>query len=210
MPHRPLHVSESFEGKSELGLYGDVIMELDWSAGEIIKALKDQGIYNNTIFIFTSDNGPDVGSAVPLRGRKASTWEGGQRVPGIIVWPDKIPGGIVCSDLASTLDLLPTMASITGSEIPEGLLLDGTDISETLFYPDSIRIADRPFFYFGRDGDLEAVRKDNWKLHISKRGVKDFIPALYNLDDDISEQNNQADKYPDIVNYLHSMINEFK
>ncbi len=210
MPHRPLHVSESFEGKSELGLYGDVIMELDWSAGEIIKALKDQGIYKNTIFIFTSDNGPDVGSAVPLRGRKASTWEGGQRVPGIIVWPDKIPGGIVCSDLASTLDLLPTLASITGSEIPEGLLLDGTDISETLFYPDSIRIADHPFFYYGRDGDLEAVRFDNWKLHISKRGVKDFIPALYNLDDDISEQNNQADKYPDIVNYLHSMIIEFK
>ncbi len=127
-----------------------------------------------------------------------------------IVWPDKIPGGIVCSDLASTLDLLPTLASITGSEIPEGLLLDGTDISETLFYPDSIRIANRPFFYYGRDGDLEAVRKDNWKLHISKRGVKDFLPALYNLDDDISEQNNQADRYPDIVDYLHSMIIEFK
>ena len=104
MPHLPLHASPAFRGKSELGLYGDVIMELDWSAGEIVKALKAEGIYENTIFIVTSDNGPRVGSAKPLRGLKAETWEGGQRVPGIISWPANISAGQINHEMISTLD----------------------------------------------------------------------------------------------------------
>jgi len=210
MPHRPLHVSEAYDGLSELGLFGDVIMELDWSAGELVKCLKEEGIYENTIFLFTSDNGPDVGSALPLRGKKASTWEGGQREPGILVWPSRIPGAIVCEDMITTLDLFPTFASICGGDIPDELKLDGLDISETLFNMGGVRIEKRPFFYYGRNGDLEAVRLDNYKLHVSKRGLKDFIPALYNLDNDISEQNNIASAYPDIVHMLQSKIDEFE
>ena len=117
MPHYPLHPSPAFKGKSDLGIYGDVIMELDWSAGEIVKTLKEEGIYENTIFIFTSDNGPAAGSALPLRGRKAQTWEGGQRVPGIISWPGTIPAGIVSDQFVSTMDLFPTLAKISGSKI---------------------------------------------------------------------------------------------
>lgn len=141
MPHVPLHASPKFEGKSELGLYGDVIMELDWSAGEIIKTLKEEGIYDNTIIIFTSDNGPHLGSAKPLRGTKTHTWDGGQRVPGIITWPGKIPSGQESNQFVSTLDLFPTLAKIAGANIPHDLIMDGMDISEFLLAPEKNNFA---------------------------------------------------------------------
>ena len=209
MPHLPLHVSEAFNGISEKGLYGDVISELDWSAGEIIKTLKEEEIYENTLFIFTSDNGPRAGSAFPLRGMKATTWEGGQRVPGIIAWPARIPGGSVSSEFVSTLDLMPTIASITGLEIPDEHISDGIDISEHILNPAVELLPERPFYYFGRDGDIEAVRLGDWKFHISKRGIENFEPALYNLREDISESVNIAEDNPDVVNKLRSLIETF-
>lgn len=215
MPHLPLHASPAFKGKSELGLYGDVIMELDWSAGEIIKALKEEGIFENTIFIFTSDNGPRVGSALPLRGKKAETWEGGQRVPGIISWPVKIPAGQVNHTMVSTLDLFPTLANLSGAEIPEGLVMDGLDISDLLTGTDSTQLPDRPFFYYARNGKPEAVRLGKWKLHISKtigwneQQLGSFEPALYDLTNDIAEQTNLAKEHPALVKELTQLITAF-
>lgn len=215
MPHLPLHASPDFKGKSELGLYGDVIMELDWSAGEIINTLKEEGIFENTIFIFTSDNGPRVGSALPLRGKKAETWEGGQRVPGIISWPAKIPKGQVNSDMVSTMDLFPTLATISGAKIPEGLVLDGLDLGELLTQPEDHSLPERPFFFYARNGKPEAVRLGKWKLHISKtigwnaKQQGSFEPALYDLSTDVAEQINLAKEHPDLVKELTRLITTF-
>lgn len=215
MPHKPLHASPEFKGKSELGLYGDVIMELDWSAGEIVRTLKEEGIYENTIIIFTSDNGPAVGSAKPLRGKKAQTWEGGQRVPGIIVWPQKISPGIVSDQFVSTLDLFPTLAKISGAKIPEGLIIDGIDISQFLLSPETKKLQERPFYFYARNGEVEAVRLGKWKLHIEKSRGWDvnlngvFPVSLYNLELDITEKNNVANQFPNIVKKLTNMMKEF-
>ncbi|QCX38980.1 sulfatase [Aureibaculum algae] len=216
MPHTPLHASPAFIGKSEKGLYGDVIMELDWSVGEIVKTLKEQNIYDNTIFIFTSDNGPQMGSAKPLRGKKAETWDGGQRVPAIVVWPSKITKGVVSSDFTTTLDLFPTLAKIAGSKIPENLKLDGLDISDYLLHPEATKLPERPFYFYARNGEIEAVRMGKWKLHIQKsigwnlNKNGSFPVSLYNLDEDISEKNNVVDQFPEVVEQLTKMMKEIE
>ena len=215
MPHTPLYASPAFKGKSKNGLYGDVIMELDWSAGEIIKTLKEEGIYENTIFIFTSDNGPAKGSAKPLRGKKAQTWEGGQRVPGIITWPIKIPNGKVTDEFVSTLDLFPTLAKISNSKIPTGIKTDGIDISEFLLDPDAKTLAERPFYFYARNGELEAIRLGEWKLHLKKsigwneKSEGEFQVALYNLNLDIGEKDNVATHHPEIVTKLSELATAF-
>lgn len=215
MPHTPLYASPAFKGKSKNGLYGDVIMELDWSAGEIIKTLKEEGIYENTIFIFTSDNGPAKGSAKPLRGKKAQTWEGGQRVPGIITWPIKIPNGKVTDEFVSTLDLFPTLAKISNSKIPTGIKIDGIDISEFLLDPDAKTLAERPFYFYARNGELEAIRLGEWKLHLKKsigwneKSEGEFQAALYNLNLDIGEKDNVATHHPEIVTKLSELATAF-
>lgn len=214
MPHVPLFVSENFKGKSEKGLYGDVIMELDWSVGEIIKALKKQGKYENTIFIFTSDNGPQIGSAKPLRGKKAQTWDGGQRVPGIIAWPGKIPSGKTCGEMITTMDLLPTLMDIAKVE-EENVTFDGMNIFELLKKPESTKLPERPLYFYARNGKPEAVRLGKWKLHITKtigwnkKKDGEFPVSLYDMDDDLYERNNVAEQYPDIVKKLTSAISEF-
>ncbi|MDO6602826.1 sulfatase family protein [Arenibacter palladensis] len=216
MPHGPLHVSPRFRGASELGLYGDVIMELDWSVGEIINTLKEEGIYDNTILIYTSDNGPDIGSADPLRGKKGQTWEGGQRVPGIITWPNKIIKGRTNNQMVSTLDLFPTLAHITESKIPEDLMLDGLNISNLLFQLENEILPDRPFYYYARNGELESVRYGKWKLHkkksigwnFAKEGK--FPVSLYDLEIDKEEKNNLADQYPRIVKKITTFFNDVK
>mgnify|MGYP006285178939 CR=1 FL=1 len=215
MPHTPLHVSNAFNGESEKGLYGDVIMELDWSVGEIVKTLKEEGIYDNTIFVFTSDNGPAVGSAEPLRGEKAQTWEGGQRVPGIITWPGNIPSGVVSYAFISTLDLFPTLATMCGAHIPDSLTMDGIDLSRFLLAPQTIALPERPFYYFARNGRIEAIRYGKWKLHVEKsigwdaEKDGDFRDALYDLETDIAEQHNIAAQHPDIVAKLTRMVHDF-
>src|SRR5690606_21011319 len=125
--HVPLHVSEKFRGKSQQGLYGDVIMEIDWSVGQILKALKETDNDERTLVVFTTDNGPwlsygnHAGSAGILREGKGTTWEGGQRVPCIMRWPGHVPAETVCDELCTTMDLLPTFAALAGIEIPAGL-----------------------------------------------------------------------------------------
>ena len=214
MPHTPLFVSEKFEGKSQLGLYGDVIMELDWSMGQIVKALKEEGIFENTIIIFTSDNGPRIGSAKPLRGMKAETWEGGHRVPGIISWPNKIPKNKVVDDVLTTLDLFPTLLEVSGSDRMNEL--DGRDISDFLSNPLEENLEEQPLFFYGRNGEMEAVRFGKWKLHIAKsRGWNkkkdgEFLVALYDLDDDVSETTDVSKLHPEIVEKLKSSILEFE
>lgn len=215
MPHLPLFVSEAFEGKSELGIYGDVIMELDWSAGEIVKALKETGKYDNTIFVVTSDNGPRVGSAKPLRGKKGQTWDGGQRVPGIMVWPEEIDAGQTCREMVTTMDLFPTLAGILDAEIPTGHLFDGMDISKLLEKPASVQLPERPLYFYARNGKPEAVRMGKWKLHLDKSvgwNQKDngaFRVSLYNLDEDIAEQQDVSGQFPDVVEKLSASIRDF-
>lgn len=215
MPHTPLFASPAFEGKSKKGVYGDVIMELDWSAGEIIKALKEEGIYENTIFVFTSDNGPAKGSAKPLRGKKAQTWEGGQRVPGIITWPGTIPAGVVTDEFVSTLDLFPTFAQLASTSIPKEIKIDGMDISTFLKNPMEENLPERPFLFYARNGELEAIRLGKWKLHTKKSiGWNEnlaggFEISLYDLENDISEQTNIAEIHPEIVKKLTTIAHEY-
>jgi arylsulfatase A-like enzyme len=188
-------------------------MELDWSIGQIVDALKAAGVYENTLILFTSDNGPQKGSAAPLRGKKATTWEGGQRVPAIMSWPAKIPEKSIQREMVTSMDLLPTFASISNGNIPEGLLLDGIDISKVLFDRGGSKLPERPFYYYARNGELEAVRIGKWKLHMAKSigwpSDQTFETALYDLDADISEQKNIAHEHPEIVEELKDMMLKF-
>ena len=226
MPHVPLGVSGKFRGKSVKGLYGDVIMEIDWSVGEIMQALKKFRLDENTLVIFTSDNGPwlnfgnHAGSALPLREGKGAAWEGGVRVPCIMRWPGRIPEGIESRQIASTIDLLPTIASITGASLPKNPI-DGISILSVIEGKNEANPRETFFFYY--DGELQAVRLGEWKLHFPHRyrsyvGVepgKDGHPGpyatgttgleLYNLEMDIGERTSVADKHPDIVARLKEL-----
>lgn len=216
MPHLPLYVSEKFEGKSKLGLYGDVIMELDWSMGEIMKTLEAEGIADNTIIIFSSDNGPVLrvdGSAGPLRGQKAQTWEGGQRVPCIIRWPQTIPANSTTGTMATSMDLMPTLAQIIGYD--KEFETDGRNILPLLENP-SLTFEDFPFFYYARNGEIEAVRKGPWKLHVKKsigwslEKEGNFQPALYHLDKEIAEQQNLIEAHPEKVAELQNDLDQWE
>ena len=208
MPHIPLFASPAFKGKSAGGPYGDTIEEIDWSVGEVLQTLKTEGIDNNTIVIFTSDNGPwslsggRGGSAHPLRGHKFGTLEGGQRVPCVMRWPDRIPAGKTCSEIASTIDILPTMAHITDSELPKKKI-DGQNILSLMTAEPGAK-SPHDYFYYYRRGILEAARSGKWKLRIVKGK-----PFLYNLEEDISEKNSKADAFPEIVERLQNAMTEF-
>ncbi|MEN8118391.1 MAG: sulfatase, partial [Bacteroidota bacterium] len=201
MPHTPWHASEDFRGSSQRGLYGDIIQELDWSMGEIVNALKEEGIFENTIIIFTSDNGPvsrlkNGGSPGPLRGSKATTWEGGMRVPGIICWPAKIESGNICKQPLTTMDLLPTLTGLAGGDISELSGISGRDMQNILFEPEKETDEVFEMLYYGTNGEPEAIRQGDWKLHIAKSrgwtGEGEFPVSLYNLKDDIGEKYNIA------------------
>jgi len=217
MPHAPWHASDHFKGSSEKGLYGDVIQEIDWSVGELVKALKADDLYENTIIVFTSDNGPAThkpngGSATPLRGSKATTWEGGHRVPCIISWPKHFPKGKTCHQLSTVMDLLPTFVHLAGGQLPDDLEIDGYDMSELLFKPGEAVTPYKAFYYFARNGELEAVREGDWKLHVAKKGWDkkqgEFPVTLYNLKEDIGETNNVAEKFPEVVKRLKKLMEE--
>lgn len=210
MPHIPLYASKDFQGKSAGGLYGDVIEELDWSMGEILKTLKALNIDENTLVIFTSDNGPwnlkngHGGSALPLRGFKFQTYEGGMRVPMIARWPGRIPANTQCSEVAGTIDLLPTIAHITESKTPEANI-DGKNIWPLLSGKKRAKSPHRAYFYYYGD-KLQAIRSGDWKLR--KGSDKDDI-ELYNLRLDISESRNVAGDHPKIVKKLMQMKDDF-
>jgi len=215
MPHIPLGVSEEFRGKSERGLYGDVIMELDWSVGQILKTLKELGLDERTLVIFTSDNGPwlskgkNGGSAKPLRDGKFSTYEGGMREPCIMRWPGRIPAGMVCSEIATTMDFLPTLARLAGAELPKDRIIDGKDIYALMTKPGAKTPYEAFFYYF--ENQLEAVRSGKWKLILEhKRGKRTFALALYDLEKDISEQNDVSDKHPEVVRRLTKLAERIR
>lgn len=218
MPHLPLHTSEKFSGTSEKGLYGDVIQEIDWSVGEILATLKETGLDRRTLVIFTSDNGPvirpDAGSAGILRGGKATTWEGGARVPAIFRWPGRIPEGSVSSEIVTTMDFLPTILSLAEGELPEGLVIDGFDIKEILFQPTETASPYDALYFYSRNGPLEAIRVGDWKLHIAKsRGwtseMGEFPISLYNLKEDAGEVRNVAAEHPELVDRLRKKMQNF-
>lgn len=228
MPHTPINASPEFRGKSKQGMYGDVIQEVDHHIGRIMKTLKEEGLDKNTLVIFTSDNGPwlnygnHAGSAGGFREGKGSSFEGGHRVPCIMRWNGVIPAGSVANQLSSTIDILPTLASITGASLPEKKI-DGVDISGVL--KGDMTIAPRKtFLYYYRQNSLEAVRRDNWKLvlqhpgrsYVDQAPGKDgmvgkspenilFYEALYDLRRDPGEVYDVKSYYPDIVRELKAL-----
>jgi len=210
MPHVPLFVSDAFKGKTSRGLYGDVIEELDWSVGEILETVKRLGIDKKTLVIFTSDNGPWLskgehgGSAKPLRDGKFATYEGGMREPCVMRWPGKIPAGMVCSEMATTMDFLPTLAKLAGAKTPGDRIIDGKDIWPLMTEPGAKTPYKELFYYF--EGQLGAVRAGDWKLVLArKRGKEQISPGLYNLARDIGEQNDLSQQHPEIVRRLAAL-----
>lgn len=231
MAHVPLFVSDKFKGKSEQGLYGDVMMEIDWSVGQIFKTLKDLGLEENTLVIFTSDNGPWInygnhaGSTGGLREGKGTTYEGGQRVPCLMYWKGVIQPGTVNNSLISGIDVLPTIAAIAGAPLPEKKI-DGFNLTPLL--KGETDVSPRKwFYYYYRRNNLEAVQDGQWKLVFPHKGRtyegfepgKDGMPGqvnessdvaggLYDLRRDPGERYNVMEYYPEIVERLQKLADE--
>ncbi len=202
--HLPHYVPERFYQQSDNGEYGAAVETIDWATEVITHELQRLGLEENTLVIFTSDNGSraldEGGSNLPLRGRKTTSWEGGFRVPCIMKWPNQIPKGKICDEMATSMDLYPTLTNLVGGKMPDKKI-DGLDIKDLMFGKNkSIR---NEFFYYC-DEYLEAVRMGKWKLHIKKDGKA--FKALYNLEEDIGEETNVYDEYPDIVEKLSKRI----
>ncbi|HCC69781.1 MAG TPA: arylsulfatase [Bacteroidales bacterium] len=230
MPHVPLGVSDKFRGKSEQGMYGDVIMEIDWSVGEIMKALDENNLTKNTLVIFTSDNGPwlnygnHAGSTGGLKEGKGTSMEGGVREPAIIHWPAVITPGIISDKLASTIDILPTIAEITGARLPEHKI-DGTSILPLLMGEKGAEPR-KYFYYYYHNNNLEGVRMGQWKLVFphSHRSYENVLPgndgypgpysqgkaeySLYNLRRDRGERYDVKDLYPSVVEELEKLAEQ--
>jgi arylsulfatase A-like enzyme len=224
MPHVPLHVSDKFAGKSKRGLFGDVIEEIDWSVGQILDALKRNNFEDNTLVIFTADNGPwlsygdHAGTSGGFREGKATTFEGGVREPAIFRWPGKIPAGATVHEPAMTIDVLPTLAKLIGAELPANLVLDGKDIWSLITARDGAKSPHEALYFFW-NRELQAVRSGRWKLHLphtypsmtEKKGA-DGLPgdyrtekielSLYDLESDPAESKNVAGEHLDVVERL--------
>lgn len=222
MVHVPLYVSDAFKGKSGVGLFGDVVMEVDWSMGQIMSTLRKHDLEEQTLVVFTTDNGPwlsygdHAGSAAPLREGKGTMWEGGCRVPTLMQWKGKVPAGSACNELASTIDILPTISNLIDADLPDHQI-DGKDIQPLMFGEADAKSPHEYFYHYYGGGQLQAIRDREWKLFFphgyrtlaGREGGKDGIPVkysqaktgleLYNLKLDVSETNNVADKHPDIV-----------
>lgn len=225
MVHVPLFVSEKFKGKSGAGLFGDVMMEIDWSVGEILNAVRKHKLEKDTLVIFTSDNGPwlnygdHAGSALPLREGKGTMWEGGYRVPTVMWRPETIPAGTTCDELASTIDVLPTVASMIDAKLPDHKI-DGKDIQSLMQGKDGAKSPHESFYLYYAGGELQGVRDRQWKLHFphkyrtldGRKGGVDGVPVkydhktseleLYDLKADVSESKNVAKDHPEIVERL--------
>lgn len=229
MPHLPLHASEAFVGKSQRGIYGDAIQELDWSTGEILKALKEHGLEENTLVIFTSDNGPNLGkrgSAGPLRGGKGSTYEGGVRVPFVARWPGRIPAGRVTDEPITVMDLLPTLVKLAGGNAPTDRVIDGKDIWPLLSGAPGAKSPHEAILYL-RGRSVQAIRVGDWKYRYAtdkpekgskkadkrrgeeKGGKQEPAAALYNLRDDIGERKNLIDEQQEIAARLKKQMDAF-
>lgn len=205
--HLPHYPPERFVRESENGVYGAGVACIDWAADVLFHELKSLGLDDDTLVIFTSDNGSRVhgegGSNGPLRATKGTTWEGGQRVPCIMRWPGKIPAGKTCSELTLSMDFYPTLAAIGGAEVPTDRIIDGKDIRPLLHGEEGATTPHDSFFYYKRNA-IEAVRSGHWKLHIRKDDQE--IGELYNLETDIGETSNVFDQHPEIVRDLMAKI----
>lgn len=231
LPHVPLYASGKFKGKSEQGMYGDVMMEIDWGIGQIIKTLEETNLDKNTLVIFTSDNGPwlnygnHAGSTAGYREGKGTSYEGGQRVPCLMMWKGVIPEGTVCNNLVSAIDILPTLAAITGAPLPENKI-DGVNILP-LLKGDFDANPRETFYYYYRQNSLEAVRHGSWKLVFPHPGrtYEGFQPGndgkpgqvnnnfpfeggLYDLRRDPGERYDVSASYPEIVDSLTKIAEE--
>lgn len=225
MPHVPLYVSDKFKGKSAQGMFGDVVMEIDWSVGQILDALNRYQLADRTLVIFTSDNGPWLiygnhgGSARPLREGKLTSFDGGVREPCVMRWPGHIPADTVCDEPVMTIDLLPTIARLAGADVPGDRVIDGRDIWPLMAGEAGAKSPHEVLYYYWGEG-LQAVRAGRWKLHFphayshvtepghdGKRGKE--APervelALYDLETDRGETTNVAADHPDVVAQLQA------
>jgi arylsulfatase A len=231
MPHVPLHVSDKFKGRSKQGLYGDVIMEIDWSVGQILAVLKRLGLDTNTLVVFSSDNGPwlsygdHAGSAGPLREGKGTTFDGGQREPTVMWWPGQIPAGSVCREVGAMFDLLPTMAHLAGGHVPKDRVIDGRDIWP-LMSVQSGATSPHEAFFFLQGWNVEAVRSGRWKLHLPHRYRSLVEPGsggqpgpyeqrsigkeLFDLQEDVGEAEDVSNAHPEVVQRLSELAAVFE
>jgi len=232
MVHVPLYVSEKFRGKSDRGLFGDVVMELDWSMGQIFETVRKNKLDRDTMVIFTADNGPwlsygdHAGSAGPLREGKGTMFDGGCREPTIMWWPGKIPAGTVSKDPAMTIDILPTIAELAGARLPEHTI-DGKNIWPLIAGESDAKSPHEAYcFYYG--SQLQAIRMGKWKLHFphgyrtlsGRPGGTGGIPvnydqarielSLFDLENDIGETKNVADQHPDVVAKLKELADRMR
>jgi len=232
MPHTPLYPGEKFEGKSAYGLYGDCVEEIDWNVERILQALKELGLDEKTMVVYTSDNGPwneggkrtpenpksrfQCGMATPLRGYKMTTWDGGVRVPCVVRWPGKIKAGSVIDEIVTTMDFMPTLARLAGTSEPKDRIIDGKDIMPLLSGKETA--SPHEAYYFYKYSHLHGVRSGQWKLVLPREArpkdlewyarlqeeVKEV--SLYNLKDDIGEARNVAAEHPEVVERLMKLI----
>ncbi|RYD20902.1 MAG: arylsulfatase [Verrucomicrobiaceae bacterium] len=228
MPHVPLYVSDKFAGKSGAGLYGDVIQEIDWGVGQVMDALEKAGVADNTLVIFTSDNGPwlsygtHAGNAGPLREGKGTSWEGGTRVPTIMRWPGHIPAGSESADIAMTTDVFPTIAAIIGADLPDRKIDGHNRLADLTGKPDE-KSAPRQYVWYHANNQLQAVTDGNWKLVFphTYRTMADAPkatggipgkyqqtsmdnPQLFDLSKDIGERTDLAADHPNVVEKLQA------
>lgn len=231
MVHVPLFVSDKFRGKSSRGLFGDVVMEIDWSVGQVLDEIRRQDLAENTLVIFTSDNGPwlsygtRAGSAGPLREGKGTEFEGGIREPTLMWWPGRIAAASRCDELASTIDILPTVAALIGAELPAHKI-DGKDIQPLMFGQPNARSPHEAFYCYYAGGQLQAIRDRRWKLHFphgyrtlqGRPGGTGGIPvnysqekiglALFDLKNDVGESKDVAQENPRVVERLQRLAEE--
>ncbi len=233
MVHVPIACSKKFRGKSGAGLFGDVMEEVDWSVGEVMKTLKKDGLADNTLVIFTSDNGPwltfgnHAGNTGGLREGKATSWDGGLKVPAIMVWPGKIKAGIVCNKLLTTMDILPTLVHFCHAKMPVKKI-DGVDFSKVLM-GDKNADPRKVFVYYYNKDNLEAIRNDEWKLvfpclsetygppatigrdgYPGKYATDSVHLGLYNLWTDPGEDRNVIAQYPEVVKQLNEIADKYR
>ena len=208
--HVPLFVPKQFLESSRNGAYGGAVECIDWSTGVLMNKLEELGLDDNTLIIFTSDNGSrardEGGSNQPCRGTKATTWEGGQRVPCIMRWPKRIQAGTTTDSITTSMDFFPTVSNILGVDLPDDRILDGVDIQKTMF--DQGGEPPRDTFFYYAQNTLDAVRVGDWKLHFRKEGQE--VNELYNLRDDVGETNNLFENNPDIVGRLSKVADTMR